>query len=154
MLGSLIAAIGLAALALSRLQRTRDRVLVHFAGFTILYGVRLAAESSLLRSLLPAPGAFWEYLDAVITYAILVPGTLFVAALAGAGWRRTLQRLPPLAAAAAIVAVAGDALRGPGAMEPLNRAMVLVCMAVGAVNGRPHRCGLFFWFAVLAPHVR
>jgi phosphoserine phosphatase RsbU/P len=92
-IGSLMAALGLLAIAFGALRLpARDRAAFWFGLFALMYGVRLLGDSDLIRALVPLTPAVWRYREAVITYTILVPAVLFVESLLGSGWRRIVRR--------------------------------------------------------------
>lgn len=138
LVASLIAGMGLVALAFGAARwRSGDRAAVWFGVFGCLYGVRLAGYSVLVQPALPEP--FWRYLDAFITYAIVVPVGLFVESLFGHGWRSLLRRVWQAAAVYAMVAMVHDLVRGvPGATLWLNAPVVLIAgsIATGHVVAR------------------
>ena len=119
-IASLIMAMGLIALALGAARwQSGDRTAVWFGVFGCLYGARLAGHSQLIQPALPEVS--WRYLDAFITYAIIVPVGLFVESLFGHGWRSALRRTWQAAAAYALLAMAHDlARREPGGTLWLN----------------------------------
>jgi sigma-B regulation protein RsbU (phosphoserine phosphatase) len=131
---SFIFAMGLMAIAFaaSRLP-SGDRTPLWFGLFACLYGVRLAGASPLLQPVFTE--AFWRYLSAFITYAILVPGGLFVESLFGPGWRGSLRRTWQAAAVYAALAIANDlARREPGATLWLNAPAVLTVGGIGIAH--------------------
>src|SRR3972149_8936118 len=71
-IASLIIARGLIASASAALRLpSGDRTPIWFGLFGCLYGARLAGHSELVQPFFPE--AFWRYLDAFITYTIIVP---------------------------------------------------------------------------------
>jgi hypothetical protein len=71
-------AVALLSIALFFFRRkTRDLTLIYFGTFCILYAVRLLANVRFFRSLFDEPGAFWLYVNWVITCTILIPFGLF-----------------------------------------------------------------------------
>jgi sigma-B regulation protein RsbU (phosphoserine phosphatase) len=137
-IASLTIAIGLIALALgiSRWQ-SGDRTAVWFGLFGCLYGARLAGHSQLVQPALPEVA--WRYLDAFITYAIIVPVGLFVESLFGHGWRSTLRRTWQAAAGYAVLAMAHDlARRQPGATLWLNVPVVLTAGGIATAHVLAH----------------
>ena len=77
-LGAVVVAIGLGAIALSRL-RSRDPLLRWIGVFALLYGLRLSIQSSGLVGIALGIGrASMTAADRVITYAIPIPYVLFL----------------------------------------------------------------------------
>ena len=134
LIASFIFAMGLIAIAFAVARwPSRDRTPLWFGLFGCLYGVRLAGYSELLQ---PAfPEVFWRYLDAFITYAIVVPGALFIESLFGAGWRLTLRRTWQAAMVYALLAIVHDVVRRqPGATLWLNAPVVLAAGGVATAH--------------------
>jgi hypothetical protein len=78
-IGVAILSAGLAGLALFFLQRkTRERSLVYFSLFALLYAIRLIFRQRFVQSLALAAPDFWSYFDKVIDCTIEVPLTLFL----------------------------------------------------------------------------
>jgi len=137
-IASLIIAMGLIALAFGAARwQSGDRTAVWFGVFGCLYGARLAGSSQLVQPALPEVS--WRYLDAFITYAIIVPVGLFVESLFGHGWRSTLRRTWQAAAAYALLAMVHDlARREPGATLWLNAPAVLTAGSIAAAHLAAH----------------
>jgi sigma-B regulation protein RsbU (phosphoserine phosphatase) len=131
-IGALFVAIGALALAIGFSARPRvDRAAAWFGLLCVAYGIRLVASTTLLPLVTGWPPLLFRYVDANITYAILVPATLFVEALVGASPFHLLRRTWQLLAIVAVVAVAVGILTGnPNAAMPINRPVVLATMAV------------------------
>jgi sigma-B regulation protein RsbU (phosphoserine phosphatase) len=131
-IAALILAMGIVALASAALRRaTGDRTALWFGIVGCLYGARLAGESQLLQPLLRE--ATWRYLSAFITYAIIAPLGLFIEALVGPGWHRTVRLAWQGALVYSVLAMANDlARRQPGATLWLNAPMVLIAVGIGA----------------------
>ena len=76
-IAALVSVMGLIAIAFAAVRLpSGDRTPIWFGLFACLYGVRLAGQSQLVQPVFPE--ALWRYLDAFVTYAILVPGGLFI----------------------------------------------------------------------------
>ena len=71
-------------------------------GFLPVYGVRLGANSELIQALTPWPLRVFEYIDAFVTYMMLIPGGLFVETLIGPGWHQLIRRTWQLNGLAAV----------------------------------------------------
>ncbi len=134
--GSLFAVIGLAAIAAGLSARPRrDRAAVWFGVFSLLYGVRLCASSELIQAVTPWQEKFFKYVDAFVTYAIPIPGGLFVETLVGPGWYQSIRRLWQFICVYAVIAAANDIARGrPYASMWLNAPVVVVSLIVGMAH--------------------
>jgi sigma-B regulation protein RsbU (phosphoserine phosphatase) len=133
-IAALIIAMAMLALAFGVSRwRAGDRTAIWFGLFGCLYGIRLAGYFLFLQSGL-TPVSF-RYLDAFITYAIVVPGALFVESLFGKGWRSTLHRTWQVATAYALLAIVIDVVRhDPGAMRWLNAPVVLTVVGIALAH--------------------
>jgi predicted membrane-bound dolichyl-phosphate-mannose-protein mannosyltransferase len=145
LLGTLFLTLGLAAMAVSALRaERRDRALLWFGIATALYGARLIVRSEAVRAIASAPEASWTRVEDLITYVIIIPGALFVAATLPTARRGVLRALWRVNLAAAIVAVAIDLRTGrTGAAMPLNQVVVVVnivaLLALAAIDTRARR---------------
>ena len=133
--GAVLVALGLAALvfALTRRRAGDARLLLFFAPFALLYGVRLAGSTDLVRQAFPWP-TVWQYVNAYCTYLLPVSLLAFFEELHGAGWHRSLvvtRWIWTLYAAGAIVY---DAVIGPRAAMPSNSPMVVLMIVVLTFN--------------------
>ncbi len=122
----LILAMGVLALVESPWRGPwKDRTAIWFGLVACLYGVRLAGESPLLRPY--AGDLLCRYVDAFITYTILVPVGLFAESLLGPGWRFLLRRLWQTTGMCALASVLWDLGRNrPGSLLWFNRPLVLI----------------------------
>jgi SNF family Na+-dependent transporter len=78
-IGSLFAAIGLvAAIAGLSTRPRREQAAVWFGVFCVLYGVRMGARSDLIQAVIPWPLSVFHYIDAIVTYTILIPVGILV----------------------------------------------------------------------------
>src|SRR3972149_6993702 len=135
---SFIIAMGLIAIASAALRLpSGERTPIWFGPFEVLFDARLAGPSELVQPLLPE--VFWRYLDAFITYAIIVPGGLFIESLFGPGWRFTLRRTWQAAAVYALLAILHDLVRRqPGATLWLNAPMALTAGGIATAHVLAH----------------
>ena len=119
-----------AAAALTARPR-REPAALWFGVVTVLYGVRLAARSSPLVAALPWPAVSFQYIEAFVTYVILVPAGLLVESLVGAGWHTLVRRTWQATCAIAPLAILNDLVQGrPEATIWLNPPLVLFTVAV------------------------
>ena len=75
-LGGAFAAVGLVSAAFAGLRRKRDSLLIYFALFATLYGLRLWISSPLLAMMLTG-STFYERMHGAVNYVILIPAFLF-----------------------------------------------------------------------------
>ena len=131
-IGSLFVAIGAAAAAAALSARPRiNRSAAWFAVFCVLYGVRLLARSTLVHVVTGWPDVAFAYISASITYAILVPATLFVESIVGPGRHALIRRTWQLLAVCAAAAIAIDAIaRRPFTAVAINAPLVMVSIGV------------------------
>jgi phosphoserine phosphatase RsbU/P len=137
--GSLFLAIGSAAVAAGLSARPRrDRTALWFGVFSMLYGVRLCARSSLIQAVTPWPESFVQYVDACVTYAITIPAGLFVETLVGPGWHHSIRRTWQITCAYAVAAALHDVMRGqPYASMRLNAPVVLLTLVLQTAHLAP-----------------
>lgn len=137
-IASLIVAMGLIALAFGAARwQSGDRTPVWFGLLGCLYGARLAGDSQMIQPALAE--IVWRYLDAFITYAIIVPVGLFVESLFGHGWRSTLRHTRQGVTVYALLAIGHDLARGaPGTMLWLNAPVVLTAGCIATAHLAAH----------------
>jgi sigma-B regulation protein RsbU (phosphoserine phosphatase) len=132
LLGAIFVAIGAGAVVLARLRTARaDRALLSFGAFSVLYGVRALVLASPVRLGFGLADSASAWIDAPITYWILVPMGRLGEALIGPGRWSSLRWAWRITAVYATAAVLWDALaREPGAALVLNPVAVFANMAV------------------------
>jgi len=131
----LVALGGVSILAWILRRRSSDRLPWYFGIWCCLYGVRLLALQPFMRAALGGSARSWSFASVFITYAINVPGGLFIEGLVGAGWNRSVRRVWQAHAIYAIGAIAIDiALRRPGAAMAPNSVLVLAGLIVWLGN--------------------
>ena len=138
--GAVLAIIGLACIAISRMRVT-GAVLLWFGSFAFLYGLRLIASSGLPLvlggSLLTA-----RYAQAFITYVIPIPGWQLARALLGDGWKGSLRwQVAAFAAFAPIGIIADIARHQPQSLSSVNNVLVIVGGIVVLLNAIPSARG-------------
>jgi phosphoserine phosphatase RsbU/P len=135
-IGSTLLSLGAAAIvAWSLSHRRSDRVLLWFGLWCSLYGARLLIEQPSVLEALGGSIRGWSYVHAFVTYAINIPVGLFVEALIGPGWKRSVRWVWQAQAAYAVAAIATDLLLGrPRAAMALNSSIVLISVALGLMN--------------------
>lgn len=126
-IGAVLIVIGLASAAISRVRRRANAsALLWFGVFTVLYGARLIASSS-LPLLLGASTLHLEYVVAWITFVIPIPGWLMARGLIGEGWRGSLRwQVWAFATFAPIAIVATLVRRDPDVVDLGNNILVVV----------------------------
>jgi sigma-B regulation protein RsbU (phosphoserine phosphatase) len=93
-LGSIIAALGLAAVVvqLARWQ-SRERVLLWFGLFAGPYGVRLLANTLPFQLAFGEPQRFWLFVSKLVELATIIPALLLFEDFYGKGWRSSVRWL-------------------------------------------------------------
>jgi phosphoserine phosphatase RsbU/P len=125
--GVILAAIGLSATVLYFFPRkNRDVVVVSFGLFTLLYGIRLLAETQSIPMLINIPPEVWSHLTFAVTYLIPVPFLVFFLHTIGHGWHRFALWAFRLQLGLASLAVLVDLVHGvPGKMAFANHILAL-----------------------------
>jgi sigma-B regulation protein RsbU (phosphoserine phosphatase) len=130
-IGVILIVIGIASAAISRVRRRANAsALLWFGVFTVLYGARLIASSS-LPLLLGASTLHLEYVATWITFIIPIPGWLMARGLIGDGWRGSLRWQVWAFAAFAPIAIAATLLRRDPDVADLGNNILVV---VGGLN--------------------
>ncbi len=126
-LGVLFIAIGLAAASVFKLRtRNRDKIVLWFGVFALLFGVRLLALADTVRFATGVPDHFWFYFAAGISYVIPVPALLFLREIF-VSWRPVLGWLFRFQLLFAGTALVCDQVLGrPESLRSLNSALMLV----------------------------
>ena len=73
--------------------KIRDRSLLFFSLFSLLYAIRLIFRQTFFQSLVPVPSQLWQYGDSVIDNFIAVPLTLFLIEIVPNRWKPALRWL-------------------------------------------------------------
>jgi sigma-B regulation protein RsbU (phosphoserine phosphatase) len=104
--GILVTAIGIGGLLLQGLRRaSKDRGLVWFGLFAILYGIRLLITTGLSADLVGSRRVLL-FLIWAITFTIGIPAAIFAWGLVSSEWNRTIRILLGAIAALAVLAIA------------------------------------------------
>ena len=138
-LGSILVALGIAALALGAVRgRSTSRPLSYLGIANVLYGLRLILDTDLLGAWVGIPERLALWLIVLITYLLPLPAILFAEWALGRGWLSSIR----LALWVQIVYAAGailiDAVRGPETAMGINNFVVLFGIAVMLLNGVLH----------------
>jgi sigma-B regulation protein RsbU (phosphoserine phosphatase) len=93
-LGSIIAAIGLAAVLVQLFRwRSRDRVLLLLGLFAGPYGIRLLTNTIPFQIAFGEPHKYWPFASRLIEFATIVPALLLFEDFYGKGWRSSVRWL-------------------------------------------------------------
>jgi phosphoserine phosphatase RsbU/P len=142
LLGTLFLTLGVAAIGGAHLRSDRrDPSLIWFGGFTLLYGARLLARSSVIGATVRWNQNVWAYIDVSITYVIFVPAVLLILAIFGPGPRRILHYLWKLDLVFAAVATGWDLTANePGRAMFLNPPFVFgnIAIIIATLAPRAH----------------
>lgn len=134
--GVLIFTTGAAQCVLSRpFRQNSNRALAALGVAGVLYGTRLLIGQPEVRALFSAPPRFWIYLEADITYALLVPILYFIELSFGAGWRQSIRWLRRATLVYAVAAIVIDALtRTPRAAKAPSGYLAITVIGLLVVN--------------------
>ena len=125
-IGALFAAIGLVATVAGLSARPRrERAAVWFGLFCLLYGVRMGARSNLFHAVIPWPEPVFDYIDASVTYTILIPAGLLMESLIGPGRFQIVRRVWQITCVYAAGAILNDLVQRPYASMWLNAPVLL-----------------------------
>ncbi len=133
MLGALLIFAGALTLLLSSFGR-REMAAPRWLGiFSLLYGLRLLARTTIIRLVFDLPPAFWNYTEAAITYTILIPANIFLREILPAH-RRVLTWIIGGLSVFAVAAIASDAIsRQPFSAHTPNNLIVVALLIVAMV---------------------
>jgi sigma-B regulation protein RsbU (phosphoserine phosphatase) len=93
-LGSIIAALGLAAIVVQLAWwQSRERVLLWFGLFAGPYGVRLLTNTLPLQLAFGQPQRFWLFVSKLVELATIIPALLLFEDFYGKGWRSSVRWL-------------------------------------------------------------
>ncbi len=140
LVGGLLVALALVSLALSAFRsREQDRLLKLFGAFCGLYGLRMLLDTEVLVPLLGIPRGLADYVTAVITYLIQIPGLLFAFWVFGPGWMSSVRIMLWVQALYAAGAILIDSVRGPETAMGPNNFLVIANLAVLVGNAFLYR---------------
>ncbi len=125
--------VGLGALVISTWRhREQMAIVAWFGAFSLLYGIRLFAESDSFTSLLP--GGSRRFIIAGVTYIILVPALLFWRELSTPPLRRLINALVIAALFVFLLAI-GDMVRTgrTSTFMPANNVLAIVLILSAAI---------------------
>jgi len=106
--GSVIATLGAAAIIVQAFRRrSRERFLLWFGLFSILYGIVLIIRNEVFRLGFGDPGQVGVSIERLITMATAVPGLLLFEEFYGPGWRSSIRWLLAAYCAFSAAAIVG-----------------------------------------------
>jgi phosphoserine phosphatase RsbU/P len=153
LISGLMATLGFAAVILHVFRRRdRERFLLWFGLFSILYATVLIVRNSAFRMGFGQPGAIGLAVDHLISLSTVVPGLLLFEDFYGRGWRDSVRWLIGIYCALAVFAAMGITHHHhPRLIPPPGTVMVIsvpIVLAVGYLAGYrppplPHRRILF-----------
>jgi sigma-B regulation protein RsbU (phosphoserine phosphatase) len=131
LIGFLFVVIGAASLIAGLATPPRRApIAIWFGVFSVMYGVRLAARSTLLQLATGWPPVVFRYADSLVTYLILVPAGLFTESITGPGWRGIVRRTWQITAVCMTLAALRDLVTRPGATMWINAPIVLTSIPI------------------------
>ena len=112
----------------------KDRLLLWFALFAGMYGVRMFFKQTLATALgIGAPTGRWVEIG--LNYFILIPALLFSEEMYGLGWRRSLRWVTIGISVFAVVAIVIDVAAGDPTRVPEPAVLMLALIAAVFVSG-------------------
>jgi phosphoserine phosphatase RsbU/P len=161
---SVIVALGAGAVTVYAIRvRHRERFLLWFGLFSILYGLVLIVRNSVFRLGFGTPQNAGLHVERLISFSTIVPGLLLFEEFYGRGWRSSLRWL--LWSYCLLAATVTSDVVSPSALEPILFPgtalvlMVVLVLAMGYFTGYqpppvPNRrvlfAGLFVFFCTFA----
>ena len=134
----LLGALAALALWLGR-SRLRERILLWFGLFALLYSVREVIRNPLIQLTFGIPPHFWDYLVSWGDFLVVIPAWLFFEEIFGRGWRSSTHWAFWVLTAYSGVALLLGILTGkpyfwPEPSVPVLLPLVLIATAVRIVN--------------------
>src|SRR5271156_498171 len=109
--GVLLLVIGLAAMSLFFFRfKSRDRALIYFGLFTVLYAIRLLGNRIIIESVVDVPRIFWDYMNWAIGCTIVLPFGLFLYELVLKRMKIVLRAILGIQATCAVIGIVGAVL--------------------------------------------
>jgi phosphoserine phosphatase RsbU/P len=138
--GAIVATLGAAAVTVYAFRRrARERFLLWFGFFSILYGIVLVVRNPAFRLGFGQPGGIGLSVERLISLSTSVPGLLLFEEFYGRGWRSSIRWLIGSYCALAVVAMTGvvhqshvELIPSPGTVLAI---MVPLVLAVGHLAG-------------------
>jgi phosphoserine phosphatase RsbU/P len=92
LLGAVVAAIGLGAIAVHIVRRRPgERFLLWFGLFACPYGIRVLTDNFICRQVFGEPRLAWQFAGAFIDLALIIPALLLFQDFYGEGWRSSVR---------------------------------------------------------------
>jgi hypothetical protein len=134
--GFILLAAGLAAMALFVVRRiSRERTLIYFSLFTVLYALRLLFHASVIRSISGLPPRLFLHFDLWTTSTLLIPFLLYLRQVFGPPARTLMNVLLIAPVTFAVVAITADAFGvGEALAYSINNYVVVAIVAVLLIN--------------------
>jgi len=135
-IGAILAIIGIASIAVSRLRRRANGgALLWFGIFALLYGARLLVDSYLPLLVFGRSRLQIDFIESWITYSISIPGWMVARKLLGDGWKSTLRWQVWAFTIFAPAAILADIVRGePSSLESVNNVLVVIGGVIILIN--------------------
>jgi sigma-B regulation protein RsbU (phosphoserine phosphatase) len=138
--GAVIVTIGAAAITVFVFRRrVRERFLLWFGLFSILYGISLVVWNSVFRLGFGQPQVIGLSVERLISLSTIVPGLLLFEEFYGPGWRSSIRWLIGSYCALAVVAMSRVAYQSsPELIPPAGTVLIImvpVVLAVGRLAG-------------------
>jgi len=133
-LATIIWMVGLAALvlAVSR-RRSKDRILLWFGLFALMYGVRELAKDRLIYAAFGEPVRLRLNLVAWLDFTIAVPIMLFAEEIFGKGWRSSMRWAVWIAAFYAVIGILLGQFTGNLYFVPEPGVALIWCLWLGVI---------------------
>jgi phosphoserine phosphatase RsbU/P len=161
---AVIVALGAASMTVYAIRlRHREKFLLWFGLFSILYGLVLMVRNSVFRLGFGQPQNIGLYVERLIALSTIVPGLLLFGEFYGRGWRSSLRWLTWSYCVLAVAVISGGVRPGPGApiLFPGTTLVIMVplLLAMGYFTGYqpppvPNRrvlfAGLFAFFCTFS----
>jgi phosphoserine phosphatase RsbU/P len=131
--GVLLLVIGFAAISLFFFRlKSRDRSLVYFGLFAMLYAIRLLGNRVIIESVFDVPRVFWDYMNWAISCTIVLPFSFFLYELVVARMKIVFRVILTVQAFCAVVAIIAAAF---GATLPKLNAANNIVTLVTVITG-------------------
>ena len=138
--GTVIATLGSAAVVLYAFRRrVRERFLLSFGLFSILYGIALVVRNSAFRLGFGQPRNVGLSVERLLTLSMIVPGLLLFEEFYGRGWRSSIRWVSGIYCALVAIAMSGavsestfELLQFPGTTLVI---LVPVVLTLGRIAG-------------------
>jgi len=135
--GTVIATLGAAAVTVYAFRRrVRERFLLWFGLFSILYGIVLVVRNSAFRLGFGQPEGIGLSVERLMSLSTIVPGLLLFEEFYGRGWRSSIRLLIGSYCALAAVAISGVGYQGPLKLVPTPGTVLVVMVPVVLALGR------------------